>query len=49
MKLPQEIAHSDYPAIVRMLAAAGAHLPDHVGSSDAVQEALREMGVADSE
>jgi hypothetical protein len=32
-----------------MLAAAGAHLPDHVGGSETVQEALREMGVPDSE
>jgi hypothetical protein len=49
MKLPQEIAHGDYLAIVRMLAAAGARLPDHVGGSEAVQEALREVGVPDAE
>jgi hypothetical protein len=29
-----------------MLIAAGARLPDHVGGGEAVQEALREMGVA---
>jgi len=49
MKLPEEITHGDYPAIVRMLIAAGARLPDHVGGSEAVQEALREAGVPDRE
>jgi hypothetical protein len=49
MKLPEEISHGDYPAIVRMLVAAGAHLPNHVGGSEAVQEILREVGVADAE
>src|SRR5262245_25483864 len=49
MKLPEEISHGDYPAIVRMLVAAGARLPDHVAGSEAVQDALREMGVPDSD
>jgi ankyrin repeat protein len=49
MRLPEEIAHGDYPAIVEMLIAAGARLPAHVGGSDAVQNALRRAGVPDPE
>ena len=49
MKLPEEIAHGDYPAIIRMLAAAGARLPGYVNGSEVVQETLREMGVQDAE
>jgi hypothetical protein len=49
MKLPEEIFHGDYPAIVRMLIASGARLPNHVAGSEAVQEVLREVGVADAE
>lgn len=49
MKLPEEIAHGDYPAIVELLIAAGARLPDRVGGSERVQEALRRHGVPDGE
>jgi len=49
MKLPEEIMHGDYPAIVRLLIEAGARLPKRVGGSDAVQEVLRRAGVLDSE
>jgi ankyrin repeat protein len=49
MKLPEEIAHGDYPAIVRMLVAAGARLPQRVGGSEAVQEVLRAAGVPNAE
>ena len=50
MKLPEEIAHGDYPAVVEMLIAAGARLPDRVsGSSDPVREVLRRHGVSDGE
>ncbi|HXJ81440.1 MAG TPA: ankyrin repeat domain-containing protein [Candidatus Methylomirabilis sp.] len=47
MKLPEEVAHGDYPAIVRLLIAAGARLPGHVAGSDSVQEVLRGAGVPD--
>src|SRR5262245_18173409 len=49
MKLPEEIDHGDYVAIVKLLIAAGARLPQHVWGSDAVQEVLRRAGVPDGE
>jgi len=49
MKLPDEVAHGDYPAIVELLIAAGARLPRRAGGSDAVQDALRRAGVPDAE
>ena len=33
MKLPEEITHGDYPAIARMLIAAGARLPERTGAA----------------
>jgi len=48
-KLPEEITHGDYPAIVEMLIAAGAGLPGHVAGSDSVREVLRRHGVPDAE
>jgi len=49
MKLPEEIDHGDYPAIVELLIAAGAPLPRQVRGSEAVQDALRRAGVPDEE
>ena len=49
MKLPEEIDHGDYPAIVALLVAAGARLPRHVRGSDAIQDVLRRAGVPDGE
>lgn len=49
MRLPEEVTHGDYPAIVAMLIAAGARLPDRVGGSEAVQDVLRRAGVPDPE
>jgi hypothetical protein len=49
MKLPEEIDHGDYPAIVELLIAAGARLPRQVTGSEAVQDVLRRAGVPDGE
>ncbi len=49
MKLPEEIDHGDYPAIVELLIAAGARLPRQVRGSEAVQDTLRRAGVPDGE
>lgn len=49
MKLPEEIDHGDYPAIVELLIAAGARLPRQVRGSEAVQDALRRAGVPEEE
>jgi len=49
MRLPEEIAHGDYPAIARLLIAAGARLPEHTGGSESVQDALRRAGGPDGE
>jgi ankyrin repeat protein len=48
-KLPEEIEHGDYPVIVELLIAAGAHLPSRACGSDAVQDVLRKAGVPDEE
>jgi len=48
-KLPEEIDHGDYHAIVELLIAAGAPLPRQVRGSEAVQDALRRAGVPDEE
>jgi ankyrin repeat protein len=48
-KLPDEIAHGDYPGVVEMLIAAGALLPPQVGGNDAVGDVLRSHGVKDAE
>jgi len=48
-RLPDEIAHGDYPGMVEMLIAAGAPLPEHVAGGDAVAETLRRHGVKDTE
>jgi len=49
MKLPEEIDHGDYPAIVALLIAAGSPLPRQVRGSEAVQDVLRRAGVPDRE
>jgi ankyrin repeat protein len=49
MKLPEEIDHGDYPAIVELLMAAGARLPRQVTGSEAVQDVLRRAGAPDGE
>ena len=49
MKLPEEIVHGDYPAIARMLIAAGARLPERTGGSESIQDVLRRAGVPDGE
>ena len=49
MKLPEEIDHGDYPAIVERLIAAGSQLPRQVRGSEAVQDVLRRAGVPDGE
>jgi ankyrin repeat protein len=48
-KLPEEIDHGDYPAIVELLIAAGAQLPRQVRGSEAVQDALRRAGVPEED
>jgi hypothetical protein len=47
MRLPEEIAHGDYPGVAEVLLAAGARLPQRIGGSEAVQEVLRRAGVPD--
>jgi ankyrin repeat protein len=47
MKLPGEVAHGDYPAVVELLIAAGARLPARPAGSDAVQDVLRRHGVSE--
>ncbi|MEM6930890.1 MAG: ankyrin repeat domain-containing protein, partial [Myxococcota bacterium] len=47
-KLPEEAVDGDYVAIVELLIAHGATLPDEIGlGSEAVHEVLRRYGVAD--
>jgi hypothetical protein len=49
MKLPEEIVHGDYPALVEMLIAAGAKPRKRLYGSEATQEVLRRYGVPDTE
>jgi hypothetical protein len=47
-RLPEEIKHGQYPALVDMLIASGSQLPPKIwGGSDAVQDVLRAHGVPD--
>src|SRR5262249_7930865 len=46
MKLPEEIDHGDYPAIVELLIAAGARLPPPGRGSEAGRGVLRRAGGA---
>lgn len=49
-KLPEEITHGDYPAVVELLIAAGSRPRKRMlFGSDAVKEVLRRHGVPDGE
>jgi ankyrin repeat protein len=48
LRLPEEISHGQYPALVEMLISAGSQLPPKIwGGSAGVQDVLRAHGVPD--